>query len=302
MQHFCLTEIHAYQAWRDRKLNNYPKTIEQLITPVKNPIKLTDIERNSLLQNCSKTNLVIYKTTHDVSNVKQSVLALASQLGLVNLDGNLCADHDKFSVIQDRGSVQAGYIPYTNKSLNWHTDGYYNSPEHRIRAFLMHCIHPAISGGENSYLDPEIAYILLRDENPNYIEALMDTAVMTIPANEEAGKQIRAAQTGPVFFIDKITQSLCMRYTARQQNIVWKNDATVKHALSYLHEVLQSNPYLYQYRLQAGEGVVCNNILHNRSEFEDSADNDKKRILYRARFYNRVTKLETEQDLKEVVN
>ena len=53
----------------------------------------------------------------------------------------------------------------------------------------MHCVSPAKSGGENSYLDPEIAYILMRDENPDYIAALMQDDVMMIPANEIDGKQ-----------------------------------------------------------------------------------------------------------------
>jgi len=302
MQHYLLNEAHAYQAWRDQKLNNYPQAIEQLVTPIDNHTKLTDLERKSLLEMCSKANLVIYKTAANPIEGKHLVSALAAQLGLKKLDANLCADEDKISVIQDKGANQANYIPYTNKPLNWHTDGYYNSPQQRIRAFLMHCVRPAASGGENSYLDPEIAYILLRDENPNYIEALMDTTVMTIPANEEAGKKIRAAQTGPVFLIDEISQSLYMRYTARQLNIIWKNNKTVQHALAFLHEILQGNPYLFHYRLSAGEGVVCNNILHNRSAFENSSSDDEKRMLYRARFYNRIRKHDQEQHMQDVVN
>ncbi len=297
-----LSKSHAYQAWRDQKLNNYPQKIGQFMQEINNPIKLTDSERNSLLNICGKTNLVIYKIVQDSTQGKRLVSRLAAQLGLINLDANLCADPDRISVIQDMGSNQSSYIPYTNKPLNWHTDGYYNCNEQRIRAFLMHCVRPAISGGENTYLDPEIAYILLRDENPNYIEALMDTAVMTIPANEQAGRQIRAAQTGPVFFIDEASHSLNMRYTARQRNIIWKDDKTVQHALSFLQELLQGNPYLFHYRLRSGEGVICNNVLHNRTAFDDSSSVDDKRLLYRARFYNRVTKCDEDQDLQDVAS
>jgi hypothetical protein len=35
--------------------------------------------------------------------------------------------------------------------------------------------------------------------------------------------------------------------------------------------------------MKAGEGVICNNVLHNRTAFED---NENKRLLYRARYYN----------------
>jgi alpha-ketoglutarate-dependent taurine dioxygenase len=93
-----------------------------------------------------------------------------------------------------------------------------------------------------------------------------------------------------------------MRYTARKRSIIWKNDKTVEHALAFLHEILQGNPYLFRYRLSAGEGVISNNVLHNRSAITDSSSADEKRLLYRARFYNRVKKCDEEQDLQDVVN
>ena len=302
MQPYLLNESVAYEAWREQKLNNYPQVAEELIIELNNPIKLMDNELDSLKSICAKANIVIYRCSDSQQENKQIVISLAEQLGLNQFDANLCADEDKISVIQDKGPNQASYIPYTNKPLNWHTDGYYNSAQQRIRAFSMHCVRPAVRGGENSYLDPEIAYVLLRDENPNYIEALMGPSVMTIPANEENGRQIRATQSGPVFFIDQTSQSLQMRYTARKRNIIWKNDKTVEQALSFLHEILQGNPYLFRYRLNAGEGVICNNVLHNRSAFEDKFGDDGKRLLYRARFYNRVANHNKGQALQDVVN
>jgi len=299
---YLLKESRAYEAWREQKLNNYPQCADELIIELNNPIKLVDNELNSLQSICAKANFVIYQCADSQQENKQIVNSLAEQLGLKQFDANLCADEDKISVIQDKGPNQASYIPYTDKPLNWHTDGYYNSAQQRIRAFLIHCVRPAVKGGENSYLDPEIAYALLRDENPNYIKALMEPTVMTIPANEEEGRQIRPAQTGPVFFIDEISQSLQMRYTARKRNVIWKNDKIVEHALSFLQEILQNNPYLFRYRLNAGEGVICNNVLHNRSAFEDNFGDDRKRLLYRARFYNRVANHDKGQDLQDVVN
>jgi len=35
--------------------------------------------------------------------------------------------------------------------------------------------------------------------------------------------------------------------------------------------------------LSAGEGIICNNVLHKRNAFEDP-----QRVLYRGRFSNRV--------------
>lgn len=285
---YLLKEERAYEAWREQKLNNYPKCAEELIIELNNPIKLVDSELEALKSACSKSNIAIYRCTNIEQNDRNTVIPIAEQLGLQQLDANLCADEDRISAITDKGTHQSPYIPYTNKALNWHTDGYYNSKQQRIHAFVMHCVRPAKSGGENNYLDPEIAYILLRDQNPDYISALMHDDVLMIPANEINGKQIRAAQTGPVFFIDKNSQALCMRYTARQRSIVWKQDKLVQNALTFLQEVLQGSSYVFRYSLNAGEGVICNNVLHNRTAFEDHKDEKNKRLLYRGRFYNRV--------------
>ncbi len=54
-------------------------------------------------------------------------------------------------------------------------------------------------------------------------------------------------------------------------------------------ELLQeADDYILSYRLKPGEGVICNNVLHNRSGFTDNAANGKQRLLYRARYYDRV--------------
>ena len=39
------------------------------------------------------------------------------------------------------------YIPYTNRGLSWHTDGYYNPSDMPVRAMVLHCIRDAASGG-----------------------------------------------------------------------------------------------------------------------------------------------------------
>ncbi len=288
MQPYLLKEAQDYEVWREQKLNCYPKCEKELIIELNNHIKIVDWDINALQSICSKANFVIYRCTNIEQNDREVVNSIAQQLGLHHLDANLCADEDRISVITDTGEDKSAYIPYSNNALNWHTDGYYNSNQQRIHAFLMHCVRPAKTGGENSYLDPEIAYILLRDENPDYVSALMHDDVMMIPANEINGKPIRPAQTGPVFYVDADSQALCMRYTARKRNIVWKQDKTVQHALAFLHEVLQDNQYIFRYSLKAGEGVICNNVLHNRTAFEDYQDESKKRMLYRGRFYNRV--------------
>jgi len=288
MSPYLLNDEPVYRAWREQKLNTYPDRVNELIIELNNPIKLMDTEISGLKSRTARANMVIYRCATD-DDPKQSALSIAQQLGLKQPDANVCADEDRISAIEDSGNKHSHYIPYTAKALNWHTDGYYNSKAQRIHAFLMHCVRPAKHGGENSYLDPEIVYILLRDENPEYIRVLMQEDVMTIPAN---AKEKRKAQTGPVFYVDTVG-NLCMRYTARKRSIEWKKDKQLENALACLTEILQDNPYMFSYRLSKNEGVICNNVLHKRSAFEDG---ENKRLLYRGRFYNRVNHSETLQD------
>ena len=151
----------------------------------------------------------------------------------------------------------------------------------------MHCVSAAASGGENALLDHEIAYIHLRDSNPDYIRALMAANVMTIPPNNENGEQLRPARSGPVFSVLE-DGSLHMRYTARTRSIEWSPDPVTLAAVKALEDFLDSSsPYIYRATLQPGQGLISNNVLHDRSGFDDDAAHTRQ--LYRLRYYQRIT-------------
>ena len=78
-----------------------------------------------------------------------------------------------------------------------------------------------------------------------------------------------------------------MRYSARKKNIQWRDNAITRAARDFLTEILadESGP-VFHYRLQAGEGLISNNVLHNRTAFEDGPG--QGRLIYRARFYDRI--------------
>lgn len=284
---FLLENEQAYQVWREQKLTDYPETADQLRVVLSDvAVSEEDIQRLSAI--IAKTNMVVYQAADAAKADKTFVRRLGRQLGLDHLDGNLCADDDNITSLQvvDSGR-HSGYIPYTNRRLSWHTDGYYNRPEQQIRAIVMHCARPAASGGENLLLDHEIAYIQLRDENPLYIKALFQPDAMSIPPNVENGEEIRGWQSGPVFSIDAQTGRLHMRYTARTRNIEWADNSSTREAVAFINEILTpDNPYVFRHRLAAGEGIICNNVLHNRTGFED--DESHKRLLFRARYFDRV--------------
>ena len=287
---FDLYDEPSYQRWRELKLLNYPSRIDDLIVRIKDPARLSVQEHSAALACVRKTNLVVYELTTAKSVGKVQVRLLGEQFGLRRLDSNLCADNDSITSLRVmKVGRHKDYIPYTNRGLNWHTDGYYNEPGFPIRSIHMHCAQDAASGGENGLLDHEIAYILMRDEDPELVSALMRSDVMTIPANIENGVEIRPLHTGPVFSVDPLTGNLIMRYTARTRNILWKRDPVTQAAVTFLQELLAgTSPYVFRYRLQPAQGVLCNNILHNRSAFQDDEASGHRRLIYRARYYDRI--------------
>ena len=148
---------------------------------------------------------VLFGRASDLS--KQEFLALNRQLGLNAIHANLSADSDAVTSLRvvDANEKSSRYIPFTNRALNWHTDGYYNSPESLIRAFSLYCVQPAISGGETSLLDHEMIYMALRDMDYALVEGLMDAEVMTIPANKLTGK--RSGPNSPDLYLNWSTEA-----------------------------------------------------------------------------------------------
>ena len=286
---FSLQDGAAYHRWRERKLRAYPAKAELLIVEVNDPRTLTEVEAGAIRQVCRKTNMAIYASRLGGLEDKAVPRRLGEQFGLRRLDNNMLADDDGITSLQvEAGKSQRGYIPYSNRRLLWHTDGYYNSSASFIRAFVLHCVSPAADGGENSLMDHEIVYLLMRDANPEYIRALMAPDAMTIPANTESGEEVRAASIGPVFSVDA-AGNLHMRYTARTRSIVWKQDPATQEAVRFLEALLAGeSPYMFRHRLAPGQGLICNNVLHNRTAFTDDVDKGITRLVYRARYYDRV--------------
>ena len=288
-QPFELRNARDYARWRAWKLADYPASASALSVPLGDPGALSASESAAILARCRKANMAIYDCGEHPFG-KPLLRRFGRQFGLERLDMNLRADEDSITSLRVvPRSAGTHYIPYTSRPLNWHTDGYYNSPDQQVRGILMHCVQDAASGGENRLLDPEIAYLLLRDANPAYIRALMQPDAMIIPANIEAGSQIREARSGPVFTVEKHGGSLHMRYTARTRSIVWKDDRDTRMAVGFLAELLAGElPYTVSHRLRAGQGIICNNVLHCRSAFTDDAASGRLRLLYRARYHDRI--------------
>jgi hypothetical protein len=87
--------------------------------------------------------------------------------------------------------------------------------------------------------------------------------------------------TGPVFV--SAEGRLSMRYTIRKRHVVWRDDPLLDAARDKLGDVLASDPAIVRARLSPGEGILCNNVLHNRSAFHDR--DGQGRLMLRVRSY-----------------
>jgi alpha-ketoglutarate-dependent taurine dioxygenase len=283
---FDLDDEANYRRWRLAKLAACPTSAGELLVDIADPHALTPAEREALLHRLSRTNMALYRLQTRPDD-KAAIVALGRQLGLQQLDANWLADEDGLSNItqSDQSDGRGGFIPYTDRPINWHTDGYYHPDERRIRGMLLHCVRPAREGGVNALLDHELAYIALRDTAPEQVRALMAPDAMTIPERRDDDGVARPAQAGPVFAVDA-DGSLHMRYTARTRSIEWKADDATRAAAAALAKVLSSDSALiWRVRLEAGMGLISHNVLHDRSGFCDDAT--RPRLLYRARYVDR---------------
>ncbi len=282
---FRLENESAYQAWRQDKLQARldGKALQLFRLDGRNCFRAES--RQQLMLNLRAFNFILFEAPHDLTAAE--FLELNRQLGLIDLDPSAAGEPVSMLQLLPDEDRRSRYIPYSNRALNWHTDGYYNADSHRLNAFSLFCVRQAHSGGGNFLFDHEMMYLLIRDQDPELIAALMASDLMLVPANIEAGKQIRAAESGPVFSINRFSGELNMRYTSRPRNIEWKSDRHSQQALKLLREVLMDSEAIVKCRLEQKQGMICNNLLHGREAFEEASDRPG-RLYYRARYYNSI--------------
>ncbi|EEZ80225.1 TauD/TfdA family dioxygenase [Candidatus Thioglobus sp.] len=282
-----LTKSDNYQHWRDDKLANTSTKLEDYLVEIENPFELRDSEKNKVVSLCQQGNFALFHVLEQ-TDYADAIINMNAQFGLKDFDRHLYVqDRGLAHITQSTNKNQSEFIPYTNKAIGWHTDGYYNAIEQRIRAFSLFCVRPASEGGTNEWIDPQMVYLLLREDNPDVAKALIHPNAMTIPEHKVNGKVRRTTSTGPVFFIDEASGELYMRYTQRKKNIEFLDSIEVNQAIEHLDELLSKHTdYHFKHLMHSGQGMLCNNVLHKRSDFNDDPNNP--RLLLRGRYFNRI--------------
>ncbi len=154
----------------------------------------------------------------DAENLDRALLDFSAAFGLHAVEDHRSANRNGVVRIEVSGGARGFYIPYTDKPIAWHTDGYYNyhGPAKNVQAMILHCAEAADEGGENRLLDPELAFLRLAEFDVSALRLLLHPEAMIIPeARDEAGR-VRAENRGPVFFLATPARCRCATPRARK--------------------------------------------------------------------------------------
>lgn len=248
--------------WAANKELNIPLNINDLKVNLRDINHVSKNEISQIKEKLTKFNCCIYISD---SNLKEdaNIMKFAMSLGMRTFDSHNIDESNISTISADKTENNIRYIPYTNKALNWHTDGYYDSKP--IFSWLLHCVEPALLGGENFLLDHELAireYILKHDD----ISCLMNNNAFSIPKDKVAEREVT---TNYVCDMNNEYKKLHMNFSMRKENI--KIDKDSESAVSKLIKIIKEDckKYHLTYKLSKSEGIVSNNILHGRNAFKD---------------------------------
>ena len=263
--------------WAEEKEKNIPQNSDGILVNIHdiNNVKTSEIAK--IKETIYKYNSCIYSSKIALKS-NTNLLKFVELVGMKTYDCNNI-ESNEISTITPLQNSKINYIPYTDKLLNWHTDGYYDKKS--IFSWLLHCVNPATQGGENYLLDHELVlreYLLRNDD----INNLMAEDALTIPASKDTS---RPEISTYIFSFKNKYRRLHMRFSMRKDNI--GTSAKASPAIIKLKEIIEDDcaKYSLTYKLQKNEGIITNNILHGRKAFKD----DKvKRKLLRIRSYERL--------------
>ena len=272
-----------YKRWKEKKLESFTKNLDDLTVQINSPNAISKHEKFRVINLLTNHNIVFFHIDKIVNTDKLSIKNFADQIGLGNYELDSQSDNDgltEIKDIQDKDKLSE-YVPYTNKELNWHTDGYYTDQNNSVLAWMLFCKVAAESGGTNKYLDHEIAYILFNDKSDK-LKDLMQYDACCIPTNILTN---RKEVYNPVFMFRD--EKLQMKFTMREKNVIWNKKSV--QAINILKSIImESSEYHIIKKLEPGTGVVTNNVIHMRTAFTNSKN--KNRLLYRLRSKKRVTR------------
>lgn len=167
---------------------------------------------------------------------------------------------------------------YNSKAeLDFHVDG--------SDVVLLSCYNQAPAGGMSMCSSAATAFDVVKAERPDYAEAL--TTDYTFSRNGEQSEGEEPWYAAPVC-TTREGRVFCKWNRNRIQNAqkiegVPQLTGLQREAIEYFDTVLRRPENMFCMHLEPGDlQILCNQtMLHSRTSFEDHADEEKKRTLYR---------------------
>lgn len=279
---FDLDSDDDYLKWRDEKLAAYPKDVGELVVELADMTAISAAEKAKIAETVERANMCVY-TAGAAKLEMNSLLALGKQLGVSRTDKSV--RHAQSDELTDSGILNRA-IPFSTRHCNWHTDATYYGSDNTVQALFLLCKRPALEGGSNKVLDHEVLYIHLRDTQPEALDVLMNKSCFNY--RNPATGEVDLHRGGKVFWTNA-DGHLCHRFSFRKTDMAWSDESDVARAAKALESLIADEAAnVIEGRLASGMGLISNNVLHTREKLVDSNDPAEKRLLFRARFYDRV--------------
>ena len=245
--------------------------------------QIQHIKQAILIQGCgfcviNGTNFTAFDK-HELSNIHILISKIFGELLIQNKQGEQIVE------VKDLGKTLStgGRYHHTKEGGSYHTDGchiFENPPDY----VGLLCLNPAKNGGVSKFISAYTIHNKLQ-EDKNLLRILYEKFYMD-KRNENQADEI-PTQFVPIFTYNngKLNCRCCQRELIDSGHEKMNKPLTEyqKNALDNLDKLLANENLAVSYLLKKGDMMYSNNkwLIHDRTDFEDSDDENLKRALLR---------------------
>ena len=245
--------------------------------------QIQHIKQAILIQGCgfcviNGTNFTAFDK-HELSNIHILISKIFGELLIQNKQGEQTVE------VKDLGKTLStgGRYHHTKEGGSYHTDGchiFENPPDY----VGLLCLNPAKNGGVSKFISAYTIHNKLQ-EDKNLLRILYEKFYMDKRNENQADETL--TQFVPIFTYNngKLNCRCCQRELIDSGHEKMNKPLTEyqKNALDNLDKLLANENLAVSYLLKKGDMMYSNNkwLIHDRTDFEDSDDENLKRALLR---------------------
>ena len=245
--------------------------------------QIQHIKQAILIQGCgfcviNGTNFTAFDK-HELSNIHILISKIFGELLIQNKQGEQIVE------VKDLGKTLStgGRYHHTKEGGSYHTDGchiFENPPDY----VGLLCLNPAKNGGVSKFISAYTIHNKLQ-EDKNLLRILYEKFYMDKRNENQADET--PTQFVPIFTYNngKLNCRCCQRELIDAGHEKMNKPLTEyqKNALDNLDKLLANENLAVSYLLKKGDMMYSNNkwLIHDRTDFEDSDDENLKRVLLR---------------------